>query len=75
MKLSTPVLVDAVLIIGENTNTRHLSEFYIYVGMSTDHTSNTVCPNGPFAYPIDTVCEDTNNGATFAGMGCDIFYF
>ena len=53
MKLSTPVLVDAVLIIGVNTDTRHLSEFYIYVGMSTDYTSNTVCPGAPFAFPTD----------------------
>ena len=46
-------MVDAVLIIGENTVSRHLSEFYIYVGMSSDHLSNTPCPDGPFAFPID----------------------
>ena len=49
MKLNKPVLVDAVLIIGENTASRHLSEFNIFVGMSTDHNENTACPNGPFA--------------------------
>ena len=62
MKLSTPVLVDAVLIMGENTLSRHLSEFYIFVGFSPDHNSNTACPGAPFAYPIDTNYATYHNG-------------
>ena len=53
MKLSTPVLVDAVLIMGTNIDTSHLSEFYIFVGWNSEHCLNTECPGAPFAYPTD----------------------
>ncbi len=54
MELDKPYEVDAVLIIGENTASRHLSEFDIIVGMSSNYLSNTACPGGPFAFPIDS---------------------
>ena len=51
MKLDRPYMVDAIFVLGENNKDYHLSEFYLYVGMSSDWKENTACPNGPFADP------------------------
>ena len=56
-------MVDAILVIGENVSSRHLSEFYLYVGFDSDYTQNTQCPGGPFAFPRDS------NYGTYNGNG------
>ena len=53
-QLDRPYLVDAILIVGENDAAFFLSEFYLYVGYDSDYSNNTLCPDGPFAYPIDS---------------------
>ena len=79
MELDQVYEVDAILIIGENTDFRHLSEFNIYIGMSTDHLSNTKCPGGPFAYPLDerygfyTPTHATRNAGTEWTNGGEIW--
>ena len=51
-------MVDAILVLGYLN--RHISEFELYVGYDSDHTNNTPCPGGPFAYPV------TNDYGTLA---------
>ena len=62
MELDKYYEVDAVLLLGENTIGRFLSEFYIYVGFFPDHLKNTACPGGPYAYPIDGTYDTTYSG-------------
>ena len=52
-ELDKPYEIDAVLVIGENDSSVHISEFNIYIGFSSDYLSNTLCDGGPFAYPLD----------------------
>jgi len=53
-KLDKAYNVDAILLMGFDDKDFHLSEFDLYVGYSNDYKENTPCPDGPFAYPVDS---------------------
>ena len=40
-------MVDAILLLGDVTPEKHLSDYHLYVGFSSDYTQNTDCdPDG-----------------------------
>ena len=41
-------MVDAILLMGENVKSVHISEFSLYVGYSPDYTQNTPCSASPY---------------------------
>ena len=52
-QLDRPYLIDAILLVGQDDTAYFLSEFYLYVGYNSDYSTNSPCPGGPYAYPID----------------------